>query len=92
MGEFGPEKILLILLIILLLFGAKRLPELGRSLGKGIREFKGSLSGVKDAINDPPQQDQVNAGRADSTGTTTTPARSDAAEDQKTREPRRLIG
>ncbi len=88
MGEIGIEKILLLLLIILLLFGAKRLPEFGRSLGKGIREFKGSLSGVKDAINEPPQQDQVNAGRAD---TTNAPARSESAEPQ-TREPRRLIG
>jgi sec-independent protein translocase protein TatA len=88
MGEIGIEKILLLLLIILLLFGAKRLPEFGRSLGKGIREFKGSLSGVKDAINEQPQQDQVNAGRADSANTA--PARSEG--DQQTREPRRLIG
>ena len=86
MGEIGIEKILLLLLIILLLFGAKRLPEFGRSLGKGIREFKGSLSGVKDAINDAPQQDRVQEARADATP----PARTDG--DPQTREPRRLIG
>jgi sec-independent protein translocase protein TatA len=86
MGEIGIEKILLILLIVLLLFGAKRLPEFGRSLGKGIREFKGSLSGVKDAINEHPQQDRVNEGRAEASPQ----ARSEA--DQETREPRRLIG
>ena len=91
MGEIGIEKILLLLLIILLLFGAKRLPEFGRSLGKGIREFKGSLSGVKEAINEAPQQDQVNAGRADTTSTTA-PTRSETTGDQATREPRRLIG
>ena len=85
MGEIGIEKILLLLLIILLLFGAKRLPEFGRSLGKGIREFKGSLSGVKDAINEPPQQDKVNSG-----GDANPPAQTDS--EQKTREPRRLIG
>ena len=90
MGEIGIEKILLLLLIILLLFGAKRLPEFGRSLGKGIREFKGSLSGVKDAINEAPQQDRVNEGRADQSNTTNTPARSESTE--QTREPRRLIG
>lgn len=90
MGEIGIEKILLLLLIILLLFGAKRLPEFGRSLGKGIREFKGSLSGVKDAINEPPRQDQMNEGRADTTNTT--PARSESTTDHETREPRRLIG
>jgi|HubBroStandDraft_6_1064221.scaffolds.fasta_scaffold65244_2 sec-independent protein translocase protein TatA len=91
MGEIGIEKILLLLLIILLLFGAKRLPEFGRSLGKGIREFKGSLSGVKEAINEAPQQDQVNAGRAE-TSNTTAPTRSETTGDQTTREPRRLIG
>ena len=87
MGEIGIEKILLLLLIILLLFGAKRLPEFGRSLGKGIREFKGSLSGVKDAINDAPQQDRVSEARSDAAP----PARTDSA-DPQTREPRRLIG
>jgi sec-independent protein translocase protein TatA len=91
MGEIGIEKILLLLLIILLLFGAKRLPEFGRSLGKGIREFKGSLSGVKEAINEPPQQEQVNAGRMD-TNSNSTPARQDTAAGDQTREPRRLIG
>jgi sec-independent protein translocase protein TatA len=89
MGEIGIEKILLLLLIILLLFGAKRLPEFGRSLGKGIREFKGSLSGVKDAINEAPHQDQVNAGRAEPSNNS---APAQPAGDQQTREPRRLIG
>ena len=87
MGEIGIEKILLLLLIILLLFGAKRLPEFGRSLGKGIREFKGSLSGVKDAINEQPPQEKVNSGSAEASP----PARTDSP-DQQTREPRRLIG
>ena len=39
----GPFEILVILLVVLLLFGAKRLPEIGRALGEGIREFKKSL-------------------------------------------------
>ena len=39
----GPLETLVILLVILLLFGAKRLPEIGRSLGEGIREFKKNL-------------------------------------------------
>jgi sec-independent protein translocase protein TatA len=43
-GEIGIEKILLILLVVLLFFGAKRIPELAGSMGKGIREFKKSLS------------------------------------------------
>ncbi|MFC6591281.1 twin-arginine translocase TatA/TatE family subunit [Deinococcus lacus] len=38
--NFGPTEIILILLVIALLFGAKKLPELGRGLGQGIKEFK----------------------------------------------------
>lgn len=41
----GPLETLVILLVILLLFGAKRLPEIGRALGEGIKEFKKSLHG-----------------------------------------------
>ena len=41
----GPLEIVIILVIVLLVFGPKRLPEMGRSLGKGIREFKESITG-----------------------------------------------
>jgi sec-independent protein translocase protein TatA len=44
-GNIGTGEIVLLLLVALLLFGAKRLPEIGRSLGKGMREFKDSVSG-----------------------------------------------
>ncbi len=44
-GNIGPLEIAIVLIIALLVFGPKRLPELGKSLGKGIREFKGSISG-----------------------------------------------
>ena len=44
-GWTSPTHIVLILLIALLLFGAKRLPEIGRSLGTGMREFKDSVTG-----------------------------------------------
>lgn len=50
MGSIGWWEILIVLLLFLLLFGAKRLPEIGRSLGKGMREFKKSLSGVTDEL------------------------------------------
>lgn len=43
-GNFGWSEGLLIAFLLLLLFGAKRLPEIGQSLGKGIREFKKSLT------------------------------------------------
>lgn len=44
-GKFGLPEILLILVIVLLLFGARRIPELMRGLGKGAREFKEGLKG-----------------------------------------------
>jgi sec-independent protein translocase protein TatA len=47
-GTIGYPEIIFILVVILLLFGAKRLPELGRSLGRGLREFKDGLSGLTD--------------------------------------------
>lgn len=53
MGNLGFTEILIILAVVLLLFGAKRLPEVGASIGKGIREFKRSLSDTQDAIMRP---------------------------------------
>ena len=44
MPNIGPLEIAIVLVIALVVFGPKRLPELGKSMGKGIREFKGSLS------------------------------------------------
>jgi sec-independent protein translocase protein TatA len=50
MANLGFTEIMLILVVVLLLFGAKRLPEVGASIGKGIREFKRSLTDTQDAI------------------------------------------
>jgi sec-independent protein translocase protein TatA len=44
-GNIGLQEIVIVLIIALIIFGPKRLPELGRSLGKGIREFRGSIGG-----------------------------------------------
>lgn len=49
-GTIGMQEVVLILFILLLLFGAKRLPELGQSLGKGIREFKRGISEIQEEI------------------------------------------
>jgi sec-independent protein translocase protein TatA len=64
-ANLGFTEIMLILLVVLLLFGAKRLPEVGASIGKGIREFKRSLTDTQEAImgsddqhNLPPRQQQ----------------------------------
>ena len=48
----GGWEMVVIAIVILLLFGAKKLPELAKGLGQGIREFKGAVDGVKDEIDD----------------------------------------
>ena len=48
----GGGEMVVIALVILLMFGAKKLPELARGLGQGIREFKGAVDGVKDELKD----------------------------------------
>jgi len=60
MPNIGTTEILLLLLIALLLFGAKRLPEIGRSLGRGMREFKDSVTG-KDDDEEPEEPTELTA-------------------------------
>ena len=58
MPNVGPWELIILLVVLLLVFGAKRLPEIGRSMGKGMREFKDSVTG-KDSpgeIESPPQE------------------------------------
>ncbi|POY39272.1 twin-arginine translocase TatA/TatE family subunit [Solitalea longa] len=50
--NLGTGELILIMFAILLLFGGKKLPELARGLGKGIREFKDASSGIKQEIED----------------------------------------
>jgi TatA/E family protein of Tat protein translocase len=45
MPNIGPLEIIIVLVIVLVIFGPKRLPDLGRSLGRGMREFKDSVTG-----------------------------------------------
>ena len=49
-GGFGWQEILLVVLAILLLFGGRKIPELARGLGKGLREFKNGARGLKDEV------------------------------------------
>ena len=70
MPNVGPLEIVGLLILALLLFGAKRLPEIGRSLGSGMREFKDSVTG--NSHPEPTQTSQL----PPSPGTTTpTPTR-----------------
>lgn len=60
-GTLGPQELILILLIVVIIFGAKKLPDLGKSLGEGIKNFKGSVSGKDNNKDDdkttPPSKD-----------------------------------
>lgn len=66
--NLGAMEIFLILLIVLLLFGAKRLPELSRSMGKSLREFKKATSEVEDdfrkAMDEDPEADKKDSKKA----------------------------
>jgi sec-independent protein translocase protein TatA len=81
-GNIGPLELLMILVIVLVIFGAKRVPEIGASIGKGIREFKKNISDVDRQIKEPEREarsDRLNAGE---------PVRQ---EQDTTSEPKRLI-
>ena len=58
MPNIGPLEIAIVLVIVLLIFGPKRLPGLGKQLGTGMREFKESITG-KDKDDDKPDADPV---------------------------------
>lgn len=55
MPNIGATEIIIVLIIVLVVFGPKRLPELGRSLGRGLREFKSSVTGDHDDDDQPPR-------------------------------------
>ena len=55
-GGLGMGEMVMIFLVVLLLFGAKRLPEIGSSLGKGIREFKSSVREIEHELKTPDRQ------------------------------------
>ena len=72
----GPLEIVIILVIVLIIFGPKRLPDLGRSLGRGMREFKDSVTGKdKDELTESSVE-------VPEPGTTTTTAKTTTASEQ----------
>ena len=64
----GPLELIIILVVVLVIFGPKRLPDLGRSMGRGMREFKDSVTG-----NDKDELPESRAEMPEPTTTTTTP-------------------
>jgi sec-independent protein translocase protein TatA len=79
--NFGFTEIMIVLVIVLLLFGAKRIPEIAGSFGKGINEFKRNLSDAQKQITDPVPPRNVSQGSASM----------DAAPEEERPEPKRLI-
>jgi len=64
MPNIGPLEIAVVLVIVLIIFGPKRLPELGRSMGRGIREFRGSLGGANDKDDVDEKRRELEANKA----------------------------
>jgi sec-independent protein translocase protein TatA len=90
MFEIGIEKILLILVVVLLLFGAKRIPEIGQSLGKGIREFRRSMSDIHREVAGESPAESAYAYPPATRAPTPPPPRQDGSE-RSSREPKRLL-
>jgi sec-independent protein translocase protein TatA len=69
-GNIGFMELMVILVIVLVLFGARRVPEIGASIGKGIREFKRNINEadqqirepIRDALNDARSSDRLSTG------------------------------
>ena len=80
-GGIGMGEMVFMFLIVLLLFGAKRLPEIGSSLGKGIREFKSSVREIEHELKVPDRPNQIHR---------TNPPPGEKAEDEDDGEPRKL--
>ena len=72
MGNLGFTEIMILLLVVLLVFGAKRLPEIGASMGKGIREFKRSISEASDSVTKLPEERDAGARSIDAPASTPT--------------------
>jgi sec-independent protein translocase protein TatA len=91
-GSVGIWEVILILAVLLLVFGAKRLPEIGAALGKGIREFKGSVKDIENEINRP--ADRSNLPRSESSSPRSELPRSEAphAPPRQDPEPREAPG
>jgi sec-independent protein translocase protein TatA len=83
MPNVGPLEIVVILIVALIVFGPKRLPELGRSAGKGIREFKNSVTG-KDEDDDDDVREIERAKRDSVVRDEETPLEGEVVHDRRT--------
>ena len=58
-GNLGTGEIILILLIVLIFFGAKKIPELAQGLGKGLREFRKAARDIQDEVQNPDESKKI---------------------------------
>ena len=77
MFELSAIQIIIVLVVALLVFGPKRLPELGRQLGRGMRELKGHMNGMTEGIMDPPDDPPRQAQQAPAAAAPVAPADDD---------------
>lgn len=64
LGVIGGPEIIVILLIVLVLFGGKKIPELMKGLGKGVKEYKKAMNGVEEELNGTVQTGEPSANQA----------------------------
>lgn len=83
LGNIGPLEIIVVLIIALVVFGPKRLPELGNSLGKGIREFRDTVTGDKSDDKDDDDVKALSATQATTAAPVETPAEAEVAPDKR---------
>ena len=68
MPRIGPTELVIILFIVLIIFGAGRLPEIGGAIGKGIRAFKRGQSGEEDAQPEPEPEPELKTSKQPAKG------------------------
>jgi len=89
-GNIGFMELMVILVIVLVLFGARRVPEIGASIGKGIREFKKNINEADREIREPLRDSIRDSSPSDRLGAGETTSRREADEAARP-EPKRLM-